>query len=80
MVARIDIGGTRISKNAVYLVKFLLTCETALQEITLTLKIDPPLAIRRIRSKIMKFAPPSCNVIVSFLPQDWNPPTVEDLY
>ncbi|KAG5545467.1 hypothetical protein RHGRI_017830 [Rhododendron griersonianum] len=72
-VARIDIGGTRISKSAVYLVKFLLGIETALQEMTLTLKNDPAdssLARRRIRSGIKKFAPPSCHVIVSFLPQD----------
>ncbi|KAI8551827.1 hypothetical protein RHMOL_Rhmol06G0216900 [Rhododendron molle] len=72
-VARIDIGGTRVSKSVIYLVKFLLRCETALQEMTLTLKndlADPPLRRQRIRSKIKKFAPPSCNVIVSFLPQN----------
>ncbi|KAF7140188.1 hypothetical protein RHSIM_Rhsim06G0154500 [Rhododendron simsii] len=72
-VARIDIGATRVSQSVIYLVKFLLRCETALQEMTLTLKndlADPPLTRQRIHSKIKKFAPPSCNVIVSFLPQD----------
>ncbi|KAH7862034.1 hypothetical protein Vadar_033925 [Vaccinium darrowii] len=70
-VARIDVQGTKMSKSVVSLVKFLLRYETALQEMTLTLESDPadsPVVQRTIRSEIMKFALPSSNVIISFLP------------
>ncbi|XP_058220209.1 uncharacterized protein LOC131330594 [Rhododendron vialii] len=40
-VARIDVGGTKMPKSAFHLVEFLLRYETTLQEMTLTLKIDP---------------------------------------
>lgn len=59
--------------NALNLVKLLLGPARALQEMTLTLvgnPVVPPLQQRRIRSQIMKIARASCNVIVSFLPQD----------
>lgn len=59
--------------NALNLVKLLLGPGRALQEMTLTLvgnPVVPPLQQRRIRSQIMKIARASCNVIVSFLPQD----------
>lgn len=75
-VARIAVGGTKMSKSAVYLVKFLLRYETTLQELTVTLKSDPsdpPLVRETIRSQIMKFAQPSSNVIISFLPQGQSP-------
>ncbi|KAI8551825.1 hypothetical protein RHMOL_Rhmol06G0216700 [Rhododendron molle] len=75
-VAKIDVADTKMSKSAVYLVKFLLRHETALQELSLTLKSDPsdpPLVREIIRSQIMKFAQPSSNVIISFLPQGQSP-------
>ncbi|KAF7140740.1 hypothetical protein RHSIM_Rhsim06G0154400 [Rhododendron simsii] len=75
-VAKIDVGSTKMSKSAVYLVKFLLRHETALQELTVTLKSDPsdpPLVRETIHSEIMKFARPSSNVIISFLPQGQSP-------
>lgn len=75
-VAKIDVADTKMSKSAVYLVKFLLRHETALQEQSLTLKSDPsdpPLVREAIRSQIMKFAQPSSNVIISSLPQGQSP-------